>query len=190
MTIHFFEIQNCTLLYNMGYPIFLAPDCADEELLAMRGFAKQNDGKWIRYVNQFEYGYIMQLRNSEEIIFNDETVKNISYSPIPYPTQFYGASPQENSNTATILCIISICLMLITVPILFTKAALFSGLSFIAAMVLMIIARVMYPKSTFAKILCIIYIFLAVILLVISIAAIITLYIACNECVNSLSSCS
>lgn len=190
MTIHFFEIQNCTLLYNMGYPIFLAPDGTDEVLLSMRGFAKQNDGKWIRYVDQFEYGYIMQFRNCEEIVFNDDTVKNISYSPIPYPTQFYGAAPQENSNTATILCIISICLMLITVPIFFTKVPILSGFFFIAAMVLMIIARVMYPKSTFAKILCIIYIFLAVILLVISIAAIITLYIACNECVNSLSSCS
>ena len=186
MTIHFFEIQNCTLLYNMGYPIFLAPDGTDEELLAMRGFAKQSNGKWIRYVDQFEYGYIMQLRNCEEIIFNDDTVKNITYFPI----QYNSTAQQENSGTANILCIISVTLMLITVPVFFTKVPILSGFFFIAAMVLMIIARVMYPKSTFAKILCIIYIFLAVILLVISIAAIITLYIACNECVNSLSSCS
>ena len=190
MTINYYEIRNCSLLYFMGYPIFLAPDGTDEELLAKRGFAKQNDGKWIRYADQFEYSFIMEFRNNDEIDLNEETIKNFSYTPMNYPPQMYYAAPPQDNTTANILCIISITLMAAAVPVLLTSLAFLSGLLFIAAMVLMIIARVMFPQSTFAKVLCIVYICLAVLALVIGIISVILLMIACNECVNSLRSCS
>ncbi|MBR5683821.1 MAG: hypothetical protein IKW96_11220 [Ruminococcus sp.] len=192
MIIHYFEIRNCSLLYYMGYPIYLAPDGTDEGLLSMRGFAKQNDGKWIKYIDRFEYGYIMQFNNCEEIVVNEETLKNIQYPPFQYqpPLYGYGAAPPKDSNTANILCTVSVSLMLLTLPVLFTPLIAISGLLFIAAMVLMIIARVIYPDNKFAKILCIVYVVLTLIMVVIGIAAIIMLMIACNECVNSLNSCS
>ncbi|WP_295094433.1 hypothetical protein [Ruminococcus sp.] len=189
MKIHYYGIRNCSLLYYMGYPIYLAPEGTDESLLANHGFTKQNDGKWIRYINQFEYGYIMQFKNCEEVIVNEESLKNIQYQSFQYQQPMYFTAPPKDSNTANILCTVSVALMLLSVPIILTRFAAISGLFFIAAIVLMIIARVTYPGNKFAKTLCIIYISLTALLFVIGIIALITLMIACNQCVNDLQSC-
>ncbi len=190
MKIHYYEIRNCSLLYYMGYPIYLAPEGTDESLLARWGFTKQNDGKWIRYIDQFEYSYIMQFHNCEEVIVNEEALKNNQYPHFQYQPPLYVPAPIKDSNTANILCTVSVSLMLLSGPILFTKLMFLSGILFIAAIVLMIIARVGYPDNKFAKILCIIYVSLTVLLFIIAIIGTIMLMIACNECVNDLRSCS
>lgn len=84
----------------------------------------------------------------------------IPYAQQPYAQQAGGETPEEKKN-ANRLCIISLVLYLS--PIiwgLFNSRGfgLISGACSIAAIVLMIVARVKYPKNTFAKVLMWIYI--------------------------------
>ena len=191
MTVHYFEINNCSLLYYCGYPILLAPAGTDEGLLTKRGFARQNDGNWIRYIDQFEYGYIMQFGDRNEVVINDETARQIVYPPIQYIQQpnFYNAPPPLES-TPNILCIVSISLMALSLPATFIGTIILGGLFYIAALVLMMVARIKYPQSQFARVLCIVYIILTVILVILTAIAIVLLIIACNECLDSMRSCS
>ena len=64
-----------------------------------------------------------------------------------------------------------------------------SGICFIAAIVLMIVARVKYPASIFAKVLMWVYITLFVISMVIFAIVMITCAIACDNCMDELSNC-
>ena len=192
MTVHFFEIKNCVLAFCNGYPLLIAPDGTDEQLLSMRQFTRQADGKWIRYVDRYEYEYILRFSDVNEAVFNDETVKNISYPPIPYPQQYYSPPPQPPGadSTAHVLCYISLGLMLTTVPVAVVGAVYFSGLAFLAALILMIVVRVNYPQCKMGKVLCIIYIILSAVILLLLIIGVIVLMVACNECANSMRSCS
>ncbi len=191
MTVHYYGINNCTLLYYCGYPVLLAPNGTDEALLTIRGFVRQDDGNWIRYVDQFEYGYIMQFTDKNEVVVNEETARSIMYPPNQYINRScYGAPPPSSENTATMLCIISLCLMLLSLPVSIVGTVLPGGLCYITALVLMIIARVNHPESKFAKVLCIVYVIMTVILVIFTVTAIILLMKACNDCMNSLRSCS
>lgn len=64
-----------------------------------------------------------------------------------------------------------------------------SGALFIAGIVLLVIVRVKYPKNTFGKVLMWVYIVIGVIMLLIWLAMMIFLMVACNACMNELSSC-
>lgn len=119
-------------------------------------------------------------------------------------------SPEENER-ANILCVISlvceviplflngIVTSLMTVvddwersdfsTVLYGVTSSLSGILFIAGIVLLIIVRVKYPKNVFGKVLMWVYIVIGVIMLLLLIAAVVLLIVACNACVNSLSSC-
>lgn len=72
---------------------------------------------------------------------------------------------------------------------LFDIGGVISILTFIAAIVLMIIVRVRYPKNTFGKVLMWVYIVMIVLIIIGVVVAIIACAIACNECIESLQNC-
>ena len=125
------------------------------------------------------------------------------YSP---PPEYRNVPPppteRKDPFNERLLCIIALVLLLIPLPALFfiTDAiSIFSEkapehlynityslliLCPLAGIVLMIIARVKYPQSRFAKVVMWIYIVTVSISVILTIIAIVSCMIACNECVN------
>ena len=92
-------------------------------------------------------------------------------------------SPEDKKN-ADMLCVISlICTFggsLVTA--VFPPAAAITGIMPLAGLILMIVARVKYPKSTFAKVLMWLYIVLYVMAVLAVILMVYALVIACTNC--------
>lgn len=119
-------------------------------------------------------------------------------------------SPEENKR-ANILCVISLACevgpmflngilsALLTVngvwnvgdaqAFMENIGGVLSGLLFIAGIVLLIIVRVKYPKNVFGKVLMWVYIVIGVIMLLLMIAAMVFLMVACNACFQELQNC-
>ncbi len=119
-------------------------------------------------------------------------------------------SPEENKR-ANILCVISLACevvpmflngilsALLTVngtwyvgdaqAFMESIGSVLSGLLFIAGIVLLIIVRVKYPKNVFGKVLMWVYIVIGVIMLLLVIAAMVFLMVACNACFQELRNC-
>ncbi len=109
----------------------------------------------------------------------------IPYGQQPYAQQAGGETPEEKKN-ANRLCIISLVLYLS--PLIWglfnsRVSRLISGACSIAAIVLMIVARVKYPKNTFAKVL--MWIYIAFIIL-----GVITLILAWIFLIEMINSCA
>ena len=96
--------------------------------------------------------------------------------------------PKENDG-ATLLCILSLIFMyfapgviVAVVENLFPSIEFLGGLSPLAALVLMIVARVKYPKSTFAKVLMWIYIIQIILAIIGFILLVAFCYVMCGSC--------
>lgn len=112
-------------------------------------------------------------------------------------------SDETRKKNATTLCVISLILMYgfpiimgviagvvsalnsSALDILYNVIGSFSSLSSIAAIVLMIVARVKYPESTFAKVLMIIYIIQVVIGIIVGIILLFACAALMASCANS-----
>lgn len=112
----------------------------------------------------------------------------------PQPVAYEKTNTPEDNHLANVLCIISLCLYFVLPGLL---SGIYAGLesflpeavslmigfldilSFLAAYVLMIIARVKCPKSTFAKVVMWIYIAL----LILGILTWIIIFAACGACI-------
>ncbi|MCQ2516492.1 MAG: hypothetical protein MJ094_06475 [Saccharofermentans sp.] len=65
----------------------------------------------------------------------------------------------------------------------------FTGMFQLTAIILMIVARVKFPQSVFAKVLMWVYIALVVLAIIFTILAAILLIVACSACSETLSGC-
>lgn len=126
----------------------------------------------------------MYCKNCGVKLEGENFCQNCGNSLVPNQTPVVAQQVEIKDNTADILCTISVCLYF-GMPLLSTLlciiglaplAYIISPFSRIAAYVLMIIARVKYPESKFAKILMWIYIAL----FAVSIVLAIILTIACG----------
>ena len=185
MLVHFFEVRNCTFESYKGDPVLFAPTDTDDDTLMKRGFRRNKEERWYRPVNMAEYNYIVYCARFGDVEINDNTVRYINNFNMPVQYQ----QQQKDNNTANILCYVSVGLMALGFPMTLLATILVGGLCFIAAMVLMIIVRVKYPQNQFGRILCIVYIVLAVIAIVLIIAAMIIIAIICNQMMSDCDSC-
>ena len=185
MLVHFYEVRNCTFESYKGNPVLFAPYDIDDDTLMKRGFRRNKEERWYRPVNMAEYNYIVYCAQYGDVEINDQTSRYMTNYNLPVQYQ----QQQKADNTANILCYVSIGLMAVAFPITLIATILVGGLFFIAAMVLMIIVRVKYPQNQMGKILCIVYIVLAVIAIVITIAAMIIIAIVCNQMMKDCESC-
>lgn len=181
MLVHFYEVRNCTFETFKGGPVLFAPGDIDYDILMKRGFRRNKEERWFRPVNTAEYRYIVYSAQFGDVIIDERTVM---YGDMPAP---YGQPPQDN--TPNILCFVSVGLMALGFPVSALGTVILGGLFFLAALILMIIVRVRYPENQFGRILCIIYIVLAVIAIVLTIAAAIILAIICNQLMADCESC-
>ena len=191
MKVNFFEIKNCTMDSCCGYPAIFAPEGTDEGLLMMRGFTKQINGTWFRYLNQYEYDYVMQFSGYDEVTIDQTFFSRINMPPSQQsePIRYKG-----HGKTPTVLCSVSLGLMLLTVVLLGIAPHTYESISliseviptmFIASFILVIIVKINYPESTFGKVLFTVYIVTIAVLFVIGILSFLALMAACNECLNS-----
>ena len=185
MLVHFFEVRNCTFESYKGNPVLFAPSDTDDDTLMKRGFRISKEERWYRPVDMKEYNYIVYWAQYGDVEINDVTSQNINNFNMPMPY----VQRQQSDNTANILCYVSIGLMALGFPMSFLGTILVGGLFFIAALVLMIIVRVKYPQNQFGKVLCIVYIVLAAIALILTIAAMIIIAIVCNQIISDCESC-
>ena len=169
MLVHFFEVRNCTFESYKGDPVLFAPYDVDDDTLMKRGFRRSKEERWYRPVNMKEYSYIVYWAQYGDVDIND--------------------AASQNDNTANILCYVSVGLMALGFPMSLLGTILVGGLFFIAALVLMIIVRVKYPQNQFGKVLCIVYIVLAAIAIILTIAAMIIIAIVCNQFIQDCESC-
>lgn len=185
MLVHFYEVRNCTFESYKGDPVLFAPADADDDTLMKHGFRRNKEERWYRPVNMAEYNYIVYCAQYGDVSINEETARYIvNYNPpVTYQQQ------QRDNYNANVLCYISVGLMALGFPMTFLATILVGGLFFIAAMVLMIIVRVKYPQNQFGRVLCIVYIVLAIIAVVLTIAAMIILAIVCNQIMQDCESC-
>lgn len=169
MVVHFYGVANCYCDSIEGRPVLIAPVGVDSESLQRHYFTALPDGRWAHYLTREEYYYIVSFGDVPEVVFSyDKPVVN--YSSQEQPQEQLTAEEKKNADT---LCIISIVLWAVCfVPFL----AYVSVPCMIAALVLVIIARVKYPKHTFSKVLLIVY---GVLFLVGMVLAVVTL-IACG----------
>ena len=185
MLVHFFEVRNCTFESYKGDPVLFAPTDTDDDTLMKRGFRRSREERWYRPVNMAEYNYIVYYAQFGDVFINDETVQQLRNFNMPVMYQ----QQQDMDKTANILCYVSVGLMALGFPMTLLATILVGGLFFIAAMILMIIVRVKYPHNQFGKVLCIVYIVLAIIAIVLTIAAMIIIAIVCNQLMNDCDSC-
>ena len=124
----------------------------------------------------------------EEVVLEAERVDEVNNNVEADPNLDKSKEEFDNSQ-ANLLCTISLILMYgVWVLSMFIPAAsTVSSISSIAAIVLMIVARVKYPKNTFAKVLMWLYIATVIIYVLLMIAIIIACGIACAN--TDFSSC-
>ena len=157
--------------------MLFAPYDIDDDTLMKRGFRRNKEERWYRPVNMKEYSYIVYWAQYGDVDINDAASQNINNFNMPMPY----VQRQQNDNTANILSL--------GFPMSILGTILVGGLFFIAALVLMIIVRVKYPQNQFGKVLCIVYIVLAAIAIILTIAAMIIIAIVCNQFIQDCESC-
>jgi hypothetical protein len=189
MTVHFFEIRDCRFEMFGGRPVIFAPEEADEELLGRYAFVKIADGRRVRYLNQYEYSYIMSVKDAEEIVFDGKAVERMNYPAAQFQYVNYGNRMYNPQKTADTLCYVSLGLMAGSLPLSAVLTPLGGLVLAIAALVLVIIVRVHYPEHKLGKVLFTVYLILIIIGVVLTIAAMIIIAIACNQCINDCRSC-
>ena len=191
MKVNFFEIKNCTMDSCCGYPAIFAPEGTDEGLLMMRGFTKQINGTWFRYLNQYEYDYVMQFSGYDEVTIDQTFFSRINMPP---SQQSEPIGYKDHEKTPTVLCYVSLGIMLLAVvlfgiaPHAYKSVPLISEViptMIIASFILVIIVRINYPESTLGKVLFTVYIVTVALLFLIGILSFLALMVACNEFLNS-----
>ncbi|MBP5430696.1 hypothetical protein [Ruminococcus sp.] len=191
MKVNFFEIKNCTMDSCCGYPAIFAPEGTDEGLLMMRGFTKQINGTWFRYLNQYEYDYVMQFSGYDEVTIDQTFFSRINMPP---SQQSEPIGYKDHGKTPTVLCYVSLGIMLLAVvlfgiaPHTYKSVPLISEViptMIIASFILVIIVRINYPESTLGKVLFTVYIVTVALLFLIGILSFLALMVACNEFLNS-----
>ncbi|MBO7474720.1 MAG: hypothetical protein J6U00_12130 [Ruminococcus sp.] len=191
MKVNFFEIKNCTMDSCCGYPAIFAPEGTDEGLLMMRGFTKQINGTWFRYLNQYEYDYVMQFSGYDEVTIDQTFFSGINMPP---SQQSEPIGYKDHGKTPTVLCYVSLGIMLLAVVLFgialhtYKSVPLISEViptMIIASFILVIIVRINYPESTLGKVLFTVYIVTVALLFLIDILSFLAFLVACNEFLNS-----
>lgn len=189
MTVHFFEINNCRFEMFGGRPVIFAPEGADEGVLGRYGFVRIADGRWLRFLNPYEYNYISSFRDGEEAVIDGSSVGKMNY-PMGQPQQVnYGGHMYNPQKKADNLCYVSIGLMAGSLPVSGVLTPIGGLLTAIAALVLVIIVRVHYPEHKLGKVLFTTYLILVIVGIILTIVAVIAVAIACNQCINDCRSC-
>ena len=191
MKVNFFEIKNCTMDSCCGYPAIFASEGTDEGMLMMRGFTKQINGTWFRYLNQYEYNYVMQFSGYDEVTIDQTFFSRINMPP---SQQSEPIGYKDHGKTPTVLCYVSLGIMLLAVVLFGIALHTYKSVSLIseviptmiiASFILVIIVRINYPESTFGKVLFTVYIVTVALLFLIGILSFLALMVACNEFLNS-----
>lgn len=69
MKVIFYEIQDCYHELIDNKPAIIAPLTTDKELLSKYHFIQLLDGRWVHYMNEFEFSYMKHNSNRKTVLF-------------------------------------------------------------------------------------------------------------------------
>ncbi len=180
MRVDYYDILNCGYDVYCGRPALFAPEGVPEDILARYGFARLYDGRFMYYLDQMEYYHIASCGSTDRVVFDQSTHdKIVQY----YWSQYAPTLPVNRSNGGTVMCIISLILLVVS-PFLLFKLPTLGMLGWIASLVLMIVVRATYPKNVFGLVLMILHIVAVAVILISALLVMAACYDIMRQCSN------
>ena len=183
MTVDYYEVRDCTVEQLGGRTVLAAPPQEVSRLLPeilMRcGFLKEADGRWYHWLTDAELQLLQGAQGSVRLSFGGDALP-----PNPILVQ----EPEREAPAANYLTGGSLLAMLMSLILPYHSnpdIIMLRGVLIVTGWVLLIVARVKYPKNTFAKVVMWVYIVLMILGFLFMVAVGIFIIYTCNECVSS-----
>ena len=180
MRVDYYDMPDCTYEMYFGRPALFSPEGTDMAMLAAYGFTPLPDGRYIHFLDQQEYCHIVSNESAGIVVFDQSTHDKI----VQYYWSQYAPTPFVNrSNGGTVMCIISLILLVVS-PFLLFELPTLGMLGWIASLVLMIIVRATYPKNVFGLVLMILHIVAIAVIFISALLAMAACYDIMRQCSN------
>lgn len=185
MTVSYYAIGECTVMQIDGRTVLAAPENPGltPDTLRKHDFLLQEDGRWVHYLTDAEMQLLKNTPSGVKISFSgDYAQQRMAQQPVQQP------DAANDPPAALYLCVGSLFSMLLSIALPYESNDMLyalRGVLFVAAWVLMIVARVRYPKNLFGKVLMWMYVVLVLLGMIGMIVIGFLLMKACNECLDS-----
>ena len=197
MYVHFYEIRGCTCDNVDSRPVLVAPRDTRLDLLTKYQFILLADGRWVHFLTNDEYAYVMTGYPNRDVTFY--TAPQYTASPAAMPQE-----SEEDKRRGNLLAGIGLGLFVLYLIVNFGEWGFMKALEsnshagettdLIAAInsilllmpvtsfVLMLITRIKYPKNVLGKVLMWVFIVSGILLAFLVIATLVACVACLNEC--------
>jgi len=151
--VHFYAVYNCQLTVVNNVPALIAPQGVDLNALSFYRFVQLQDGNWYHFLTQDEYNYIQAYSSTGTVVFSQTPQNNIEDDV--KGNKVAGFSLGFWVLQYALLGVYAVIAMISDTDssgMIYGLVSILSGASSLASFVLMLIARIKYPKNKLGKV--------------------------------------